>query len=111
MKRSILGKHFDIVGYVMLNSMAIYDDYDRFTFFAVDKVWTGGVPKIYPLVWRERFGAMAHYDVFWVSMFSIEWRAKELEKDRNSEVKWKPAKVAIYSSIKFLFFGGVTVPY
>lgn len=89
--------------------MAIYDDYDRFTFFAFDKV--GGVPKIYPSVSRERFGAMAHYDAFRVSMFSIEWRAKELEKDRNSEVKWKPAKVAIYSSIKFLFFGGVTVLY
>jgi hypothetical protein len=46
-----------------------------------------------------------------VSIFSIEWRAKELEKDRNNEVKWKPAKVAIYSSIKFLFFGGITVLY
>ena len=51
----------------------------------------------------ELFGAMAHYDAFRISIFSIEWRAKGLEKDRNSEVKWKPAKVAIYSSIKFFF--------
>ena len=63
------------------------------------------------MVWRERFGAMAYYGVFRVSIFSIEWGAKELEKDRNSEVKWKAAKVAIYSSIKFLFFGGITVLY
>ena len=49
----------------------------------------------------ELWRIMTPLDAFRVSIFSIEWRAKELEKDGNSEVKWKPAKVAIYSSIKY----------